>query len=64
MASAAIVYGVLATVCALLLGTMAYAIYTEGKGDNSDKAMMAVVLTVAFICVLAALDWFNLIPEM
>ena len=58
---------IVAALCCLLL-VLALGIHIHGMKlratDNYDELAAVMCGGAAFVCMIAALDWFNLIPEM
>lgn len=61
----AIVYGTVAILLALCCGSCVwYAAQTKTNPDATDYIAVGFILTVGVVCLVAGLDWLNIIPEM
>lgn len=58
------IYASIALCVGLFLLVMVYAIATEGDGSPTDKAALTFFSVNAAICIYAAMDWFNILPEV
>lgn len=56
----AILYGLIAVVCALICGSVAHA----ATAELGNKLAVGFFATTAVVCLFAGLDWMDLLPEM
>ncbi|AAM28360.1 hypothetical protein [Vibrio phage VpV262] len=61
----AMVYGIVAIIAALCCGSIvSFGAKTKENPDVTDYIASGFILTIGVVCLVAGLDWLNLIPEM